>query len=140
MSSGVLSELSVVDCGVPQGSILGPTFLLLYTSDVFPLTEQHGFFIHGYADNLQIFQHCLPQYMIHLGSRLAKCVEKIEYWMSSNRLRLNATRTEFLWLGSPIRLASNPPSSIQITGSSIAPSKTVCSLGVLIDPAISFRA
>ena len=59
--------------------------------------------------------------------------------MSSNRLRLNVTKTEFLWLGSPIRLASNPPSSIQITGSSIALSKTVRSLGVLIDPAISFR-
>ena len=139
MSSGVLSELLVVDCGVPQGSFLGPTFLLLYTSDVFSLPEQHGFFIHGYADDLQIFQHCLPQDMTHLGSRLMKCVEKIESWMSSNRLRLNVTKTEFLWLGSPTRLASNPPSSIQITGSSITPSKTVRSLGVLIDPAISFR-
>ena len=70
---------------------------------------------------------------------LTKCVENIESWMSSNRLRLNVTKTEFLWLGSPTRLASNPPSSIQITGSSITPSKTVRSLGVLIDPAISFR-
>ena len=59
--------------------------------------------------------------------------------MSSNRLRLNVTKTEFLWLGSPTRVASNPPSSIQITGSTIAPSKTVRSLGVLIDLAISFR-
>ena len=137
--NGVLSELSVVDSGVPQGSVLGPKFFLLYTSDVFALAEQHGFFIHGYADDLQIYQHCFPQDMIPLGLRLTKCVENIESWISSNRLRLNVTKTEFLWLGSPIRLASNPPSSIQITGSSIAPSKTVRSLGVLIDPAISFR-
>ena len=136
---GVLSESSAVDCGVPRGSVLGPKFFLLYTSGVFALAEQHGFFIHGYADDLQIYQHCLPQDMIHLGSRLTKWVESIESWMSSNRLLLNVTKTEFLWLGSPIRLASNPPSSIQITGSSIAPSKTVRSLGVLIDPAISFR-
>ena len=137
--NGVLSELSVVDCGVPQGSVLGPKFFLLYTSDGFALAEQHGFFIHGYADDLQIYQHCFPQDMIHLGLRITKCVENIESWMSSNRLRLNVTKTEFLWLGSPMRLASNPPSSIQITDSSIAPSKTVRSLGVLIDPAISFR-
>ena len=77
--------------------------------------------------------------MIHLGLRLTKCVENIESWLSSNRLRLNVTKTEILWLASPTRLASNPPSSIQITGSLIAPSKTVRSLGVLIDSAISFR-
>ena len=72
------------------------------------------------------------------GFATNKCVENIESWMSSNRLRLNITKTEILWLGLPTRLASNPPSSIQITGSSIAPSKTVRSLGVLIDSAISF--
>ena len=77
--------------------------------------------------------------MIHLGSRLTKCIENIESWMSSNRLRLNVTKTEILWFCSPTRLASDPASSIQITGSSIAPSKTVRSLGVLINSAFSFR-
>ena len=133
--------LRVVGGGLRRASGISPRskFFLLYTSDVFSLAEQHGFFIHGYADDLQIYQHCFPQDMVHLGSRLTKCVENIESWMSSNRLRLNVTKTEFLWLGSLTRRASNPPSSIQITGSTIAPSKTVRSLGVLIDPAISFR-
>ena len=42
-----------VACGVPQGSVLGPLYYILYTSDVFKIIMQHGFRIHGYAEDLQ---------------------------------------------------------------------------------------
>ena len=71
-----------------------------------------------------------------MGLRLTRCVEEIEIWMSSNRLRLNVSKTEFLWLGSPRRLDGNT-GSIQITNSVIAPSKTVRCLGVVVDPAMT---
>ena len=60
--------------------------------------------------------------------------------MSRNRLRLNVAKTEFLWLGSPRRIDSNTnTNSIQIGNSSIALSKTVRCLGVVLDPAMSFK-
>ena len=93
--NGVLSQLSEVDCGVPQGSVFGPVFFTLYSSGVFSLVDHHGFIIHGYADDLQIYQHCLPQGMNTLGLRLTKCNKEIEVWMSSNRLHLNVSKTEF---------------------------------------------
>ena len=136
--NGVLSQLSEVDCGVPQGSVLGPVFFTLYSSGVFSLVDHHNFKIHGYADDLQIYQYCLPRDMNTLALRLTRCVEDIEIWMSSNRLRLNVSKTEFLWLGSPRRLDSNT-GSIQITNSVIAPSKTVRCLGVVVDPAMTFQ-
>ena len=43
--------------------------------------------IHGYAGDLQIYQHCLPQDMNTLGLRLTRCVKEVEIWMSS-KLRL----------------------------------------------------
>ena len=55
-----------------------------------------------------------------------------------NRLKLNASKTEFIWLGSSRRLATCTFDSIVVDGSAIQPSLTVRDLGVIIDPAISF--
>ena len=84
--NGNLSQLSEVDCGVPQGSVLGPVFFTLYSSGVFSLVDHHGFLIHGYADDLQIYQHCLPQDTNSLSVRLTRCIDDIEIRMSRNRL------------------------------------------------------
>ena len=81
---------------------------------------------------------CLAQdmNMLMLRLQLTRCIEEI--WTSSNRLCLNVSKTEFLWLGSPRRLDGNTGST-QITNSFIAPSKTVRCLGVVIVPAMTFQ-
>ena len=38
-------------------------------------------------------------------SRLLMCVSDIDRWMSSNRLKLNTDKTEFIWLGTRQQLA-----------------------------------
>ena len=56
------------------------------------------FFIHGYADDLQLYDHCLACDTAQLSVRLAHCIEVMGQWMSSNRLELKASKTEFIWL------------------------------------------
>ena len=55
--------------------------------------------------------------------------------MLKNRLKLNASKTELIWLGSPRRRAACSFDSIVVDGSAIQ--LTVRNLGVIIDPAIS---
>ena len=136
--NGTTSSTTVMKYGVPQGSVLGPLYFILYTADAFQIAGELGFFIHGYADDLQIYDHCLACDTSQLTDRLTHCIEVIGRWMSSNRLRLNASKTEFIWLGSTRRLARCTFDPIIINGDTIPPSLTVRDLGAYIDSGINF--
>ena len=53
--------------------------------------------------------------------------------MSSNRLKLNADKTQFIWLGSPQQLASVRMEELSIGGAAVAPVDTARDLGVTLD-------
>ena len=57
--------------------------------------------------------------------------------MSSNRLKLNPTKTEFMWLATSRRLCLIDHSAIDVAGAQIVPSSCVKLLGVNIDEDIS---
>ena len=136
--NGMKSRVASIACGVPQGSVLGPLYYILYTSDVFKLITQRGFRIHGYADDLQIYDHCSVSDISILEARFTSCFDSVQSWMNSNRLRLNASKTEFIWLGSSRRLQRCSFDPLLIGGSIVHPAASVRDLGVILDPALSF--
>ena len=136
---GLVSDISVLVCGVPQGSVLGPMLFTLYIADVFKIAEQHGFSMHGYADDMQLYDSCLPGDIASLERRIILCVEEIHAWMKSNRLRLNAGKTGLIWLGSAKRLVCTDTSTLTVSGCSIIPADSVRNLGVILDSSLNFE-
>ena len=138
--NGVQSVSAPVLYGVPQGSVLGPVLFILYSADVIDIATKHGFFAHSYADDLQIYDDSSQTTCLNLVPRMSACIEEISTWMASNRLKLNPSKTEIIWLGSSRRLKHCPMDALNIAGVSIKPSSYVRDLGVYVDGDLSLEA
>ena len=87
-----LSDFTNLKCGVSQGTILGPLLLLIYINH---LPNCLSFSIlRMYADDTHITYAGSDLHLIQ--SSLSHNLEKLSKWLVSNRLTLNATKTEFM--------------------------------------------
>ena len=84
-----LSDFTDLKCGVPQGMILGPLLLLIYINHLPSFSV-----LRMYADDTHITYAGSDLHLIQ--SSLSHNLEKLSKWLVSNRLTLNATKTEFM--------------------------------------------
>ena len=108
---------------------------LLYTADIEKLIEQCGLSPYLYADDTQMFIRCRLGNTHLLRDTTLSCIFHIEDWMSSNRLKLNSVKTEFLWCTTHRRLHLIDESAFTIGNATIHPAS-----GVLMDRDLSLRS
>lgn len=86
------SPTQTIKCGVPQGSILGPLFFILYINDLpraSKLTEPLLF-----ADDTSIFlSHSNPNYLENV---LNNELLNIDVWLRCNKLSINVQKTNYV--------------------------------------------
>ena len=100
---GEHSAVSETKFGVPQGSVLGPILFIMYTVDVISIVERAGLSVHQFADDTQIYGSCRSHQSASLCHDIGVCVDSVACWTRSNRLQLNADKTEFMWCVPPRR-------------------------------------
>src|SRR6218665_1599129 len=64
---------------------------------------------------------------------------EIDVWMSSNRVKLNSEKTQFIWLGRQQQLNKVNINSINLLGSTVNFQSNVISLGVTVDGPLTMR-
>ena len=107
--NGTCSSSSVVKCGVPQGSLLGPLLFLLFINDL-PLTLSQ---IIGstdmYADDTTICEIGRSRDIIEKNLQSALLV--LEQWCTLNGMVLNTSKTKVLYITTPhkrTRIGNDP--------------------------------
>ena len=86
-----------INCGVPQGSILGPLLFILYVNDIVNTTSLIELIL--FADNTTLlFSH--PD-IASQNDLINIELQEICNWFQTNKLSVNATKTNYMVLGTP---------------------------------------
>ena len=135
-----LSHPVALQYEVPQGSVLGPILFSLYTNPVSSIIQSHSSInYHFYADDTQLCISLSPANFSHCIQKLKNCLNDIQNFMFTNKLKLNPDKTEFILIGSKNnRKQLFPHFPINILGNQVSPAQSVKNLGVVFDSNFTF--
>ena len=121
-----VSPLANIECGVPQGSILGPLLFIIYIND---LNEQvsNSKAIH-YADDTSLFSASSE-----IESQAD--IDNTLIWLRDNKLTLNTKQNKCQLLS----FGKTPPLSISIDGIPLTCNSFSKYLGLYIDKGLNFK-
>ena len=100
--NGHSSVTEGVDCGVPQGSCLGPLLFLVYVNDLPYCLKTSD--VAMYADDTTIY-YSSPS-MTDINTAINADLEALRGWLEGNKLSLNVVKTQGMIIGSRCKLLS----------------------------------
>ena len=142
MFLGHESTPSVLKCGVPQGSVLGPPLFTLYIHPLSTVVCQSGLSYHFFEDDSQLHKSSVPSDFPVLACCLKDCIEDVAKWMGDSKLKMNDDNTELMAIGTRSKLSKVIPNlaPMSISGCDIPFSQSVRNLGFYLDEMLSMDA
>ena len=129
------SELRDITCGVPQGSVLGPLLFILYVNDLSKACPTGNTRI--FADDTNVFFKCKDTNEItRIGSQI---MTQLYQWFKSNKLTLNAEKSNFIIFRSKQNRIKNIPDQLSFDNLTINRSNYVQYLGVILDEHLTWN-
>ena len=130
----VKSSTKQINCGVPQGSILGPLLFLTYINDLHSATTHSDIIL--FADDSNMFSQAksINQIQDNLNTEIPKLVT----WLQANRLSLNIDKTHAMIFGTRNKEIKNS-FNIAIEGKPLQTVTKTKFLGVIIDDQFNWK-
>ena len=129
------SSERLIKCGVPQGSILGPLFFLLYVNDLPQCLNKTKPCLFADDTNLTASGDSITDVEIAANSDL----ENLRKWLIANKLSLNVAKTEFMLIGSKQKISNSHPNFV-IENKQIKQVYECKTLGVTVDQHLSWKS
>ena len=134
--NGVRSDVHSIICGVPQGSVLGPLFLMLYINNLYKAIEN------VITRLLRTTQHwyCTKKDLNILVDAVSRTVQKLCRWCKENKLTISIEKTNFVLFHTPNKLLVKNLREIETEAMNIKHGDVVTYLGVTIDEKLTWNA
>jgi Reverse transcriptase (RNA-dependent DNA polymerase) len=87
------SDTKSTNCGVPQGSILGPTLFLIYINNIKHLNLNGNLF--QYADDIALVYSAKT--MAELTQQMNEDMDSMKQWMDNHKLTVNIGKTKYMF-------------------------------------------
>ena len=133
--NGISSSYKEILCGVPQVSVLGPLFFLIYINDICHLSNLYDLVLFADDTNL-FFSHNDIQTLTHIinSEMLA-----LSDWFKANKLSLNVKKSNYVIFKLRQR-REEFDLNIEINGHKMIRTKEVTFLGVILDENLSWKS
>lgn len=122
-----------VNCGVPQGSVLGPDLWNLFYDDLLRTPMPHGVALIAFADDVAVISTALVPVL--LEESLEEAFNLINGWMEGHGLQLAAEKTEALVI---TKRRVHNEIAVNCAGHRISSSQSLRYLGVQLDKKFGF--
>lgn len=135
------SNIKTFDFSVPQGSAAGANLFNLYSSTFADIIPQE-LNLNGFADDhsmMTFFNPKIKDSEIQAREKLENALSDTKDWMNSVRLKMNDSKTEFIYFGNSRFLRSSQVQSLSVNDVDVPRTDCVRLLGAWLDSALGFK-
>ena len=141
---GEMSDIDLLEIGLPQGSGAGPFGYKAYTKPIGYLIRclKLEILYHMFADDNQLYNSLNPKSLaaqLTAKNNIESCIAALSKWLHKNHLKLNENKTELVIIGKRSHLSKMAYDSISIGGEKIQATSCAKNLGVHIDEELTMR-
>ena len=135
LANGNYSSCQQVTQGVPQGSVLGPLFYIIYANDISKIVKKCKIVM--YADDTVLYtSHSVYETAV---KDMQSDLDSLSKWCLANNIVANTDKTKVMTFGTPTTISRLPPTVITFGN---VPLKSVSSykyLGVTLDKQLNYN-
>jgi exonuclease III len=127
------SEYELIECGIPQGSKLGPLLFILYINDIVKVVKKCD--IRLFADDTLIY--LVGENAQEVCKSMNEDLQKVNEWMISNGLIVNVGKTKAMWIN--VRQRQRTNDSLMFGGQCLEVVNEYKYLGVYLDDRMNWK-
>ena len=136
LANGKLSSSKEITCGVPQGSVLGPLFFILYVNDMQNAVQKAN--VQLYADDTVL--HSSDKDLDNAAMDLQEGLNQFSVWCHENKLSLNTNKTKQMAFGTRYKVKKTKRIILSVEGKPLQTVPTYKYLGITLDSTLSFNS